>query len=71
VKLYNLNEDEEHNQNDKNWILVPNQLEEGSHMLLEQTIEVDLSDDPNNLNIIKLGKSLNEDEILEFVSTLK
>jgi len=32
-------------------------------MLTEETIEVDLSDDPNNTKIIKLGKFLNEREI--------
>lgn len=31
--------------------------------LIEETIEVDLSDDPNNPKIIQLGKSLNKDEI--------
>ena len=60
VPWKNIGEDEEYNLDDKNWILVPSQLEEGSHMLIEETIDVDLSDDPNNPNIVQLGKYLNE-----------
>jgi len=58
----NIGEDEEYNLDDKNWILVPNQLEEGSHMLIEEIIDVDLSDDPSNTKIIQLGNLLNEKE---------
>lgn len=36
-------EDEEYNANNNNWIPIPDQLEEGSHILIEETIEVDLS----------------------------
>lgn len=45
-------EDGECNANDNNWIPIPNQLEEGYHMLIEETIEVDLSDDPRNPKVI-------------------
>ena len=62
LKDQHLGEDEEYNINDKNWILILNQLEEGSHMLIKKTIKVDLSDDPNNPKIIQLRKSLTKDE---------
>lgn len=39
-------------------------------MLIEETIEVDLSDDPNNPKIIQLGKSLTKKEIKEFIIIL-
>lgn len=52
-----LGEDEEYDVNDKNWIPIPDQLEEGSHILVEKTIEVDLSDDLNNPKVIQLGNS--------------
>jgi len=67
----NIDEDEEYNLDYKNWILVPSQLEEGSHMLIEEIIDVDLSDDPNNMKIIQLGKSLSEKERDIFMSILK
>lgn len=52
-----LDEYEEYNANDNNWIPLSNQLEEGSHMLVEETIEIDLSNDHDNLKIIQLGRS--------------
>ena len=64
-------EDEEYNANDNNWIQIPNQLEEGSHMLIKETIEVDLSDDSKNPKIIQLGKSLTKKERKEFIIILK
>ena len=44
--------DEEYSINDKSWILVPNQLEEGSHMLTKKVIGINISNDPQNLKII-------------------
>jgi len=40
-------------------------------MLIEETIEVDLSDDSSNPKIVQLGKSLTKNERQEFVSILK
>ena len=40
-------------------------------MLIKETIEIDLSDDPNNPKIIRLGNLLTKNEIWEFISILK
>jgi len=40
-------------------------------MLIEESINMDLSHETNNLNIIKLGNSLTKYEIQVFVSMLK
>lgn len=40
-------------------------------MLIEETIDIDLSDDPRNPKVIQLGKSLNKDERKEFITLLK
>lgn len=46
-------------------------MEEGSHMLIEETIKVDLSNEPSNPKIIQLGKPLNENERKEFITIFK
>jgi len=48
----NIGEAKEYDLNDKTWILVPNQLEEGSHTVIEETIVVNISDDYTNPKII-------------------
>ena len=53
--------DEKYSINDKSWIPVPNQLEEGSHMLTEKVIEINISNDPQNPKNIQLGENLTED----------
>lgn len=52
----NIGKAKEYDESDKNWIPIPDQLKEGSHMLIEETIEVDLSDDLANLDVVQLGK---------------
>ena len=54
--------DEEYSINDKSWILVPSQLEEGLHTLIENVIEINISNDPQNPKIIQLGENLKKDE---------
>ena len=66
-----IGEDEEYNINDKHWILVPNQLEEGSHIVVEETIDVNISDDLANPKIIQLGNFLAEHKKKLFISILK
>jgi len=53
-----IREVEDYDLSDKTWILVCNQLEEGSHIIIEETIDVNISDDPSKPIIIQLGKSL-------------
>lgn len=57
-----LGEDKEYNTNDKNWIPIPYQLEEGSHILVEENFIFYLTDDPSDPKTIQLGKSLTKNE---------
>jgi len=63
--------DEDYNANNNNWIQISNQLEEGSHMLIEETIEIDLNNEYDSPKIIQLGKSLTKDERKKFITILK
>lgn len=54
--------DEKYSINDKSWIPIPNQLEEGSHMLTENVIKINISNDPQNPKNIQLKENLTEDE---------
>ena len=56
----NISKAKEYDSNDKTWIPIPNQLEEGSRIVIEETIDVNINDDPTKPKIIQLGKSLTE-----------
>lgn len=71
LKDYYEDENEEYNVNDNNLISIPNQLEEGFHMLIEENIKINLSNEPNSPKTIQLGKSLTEIERKEFITILK
>jgi len=62
---------EEYDSSDKTWIPIPNQLEEGSRIVIEETIDVNISDDPIKPKIIQLGKYLTEKEKESFISIIK
>jgi len=67
----NIAKAEEYDSNDKTWIPIPNQLEEGSHIVIEETVDVNISDDPIKPKIIQLGKYLTEQEKESFISIIK
>jgi len=54
-----------------NLLPLPSQLDDTSHMLIEETIEVDIGEDPNKPHIVLLGKILNQKEQEQFIKLLK
>lgn len=55
----------------EHWISVHHQLDDKSHILIKETIEVDLSDDLKNLKIVSLEKTLNAKEQKKIIEILK
>lgn len=63
----NIREVEEYDLSDKTWILVPNQLEEGSHIVIEETIDINISDDSTKPKITQLGKYLTKEKNVIYI----
>lgn len=53
------------------WPYLDHQLEEGSHMLLEEIIEINLEDEQDVLKMIQFGKKLTTEELAQWVPELK
>ena len=54
-----------------NLLPLPSQLDDPSHMLIEETIEVDIGEDPTHPHIVLLGKILTQEEQEQFFNLLK
>lgn len=56
---------------DNYWSYFNHQWEEGSHMLVEEVMEIDLGDDPSALKMVQFNKSLQANELVEWIPELK